>query len=92
MGGVMNLWWLAFRDGCAVIIEGKSLAHARLLAAANQLARASQFSAGYPIDPEFEGLIPHNATFRNLSPVEAGELLRLPTRKHRKSDQRATAA
>jgi hypothetical protein len=72
----MNLWWLAFRDGCAVIIDGKSLTHARLLAAANLPARASQFCEGYPIDPEFVELIPAGATFRKLSAVEAGELLK----------------
>jgi hypothetical protein len=73
----MNLWWLAFRDGSAVIIEGKSLTHARLLAAADLLSRASQFCDGYPIDPEFVELIPADATFRKLSAVEAGELLEL---------------
>jgi hypothetical protein len=73
----MNLWWLAFRDGSAVIIEGKSLTHARLLAAADLLSRASQFSDGYPIDPEFVELIPADATFRQLSPMEAAELLEL---------------
>jgi hypothetical protein len=68
--------WPAFRDGLpAVIIEGKSLTHARLLAAANLFARVSQFCDGYPIDPEFVELIPADATFRTLSAVEAKELL-----------------
>jgi hypothetical protein len=32
-GTLMMLWWLKFRDGSAVILEGESVSHARLLAA-----------------------------------------------------------
>jgi hypothetical protein len=39
----MTLWWLKFRGGRAVIIEGESLAHARLLVAVNELGRTSHF-------------------------------------------------
>jgi hypothetical protein len=74
-GGLMILWWLSFRGGPAVIIEGKSAAHARLLAVANELGRASHFVEGFPIDSELVELIPENATFRTLPPVEAGKLL-----------------
>jgi hypothetical protein len=89
---MMNLWWLAFRDGSAVIIEGKSLTHARLLAAANRLARPSQFCDGYPIDPDLVELIPADATFRKLSAVEGGELLKLLSGARRKLGQHARAA
>jgi hypothetical protein len=76
-GGPMMLWWLTFRGGAAVIIEGESIAHARRLATVNELGRASHFVAGYPINPELVELIPDDATFRELRPVEAGELLKL---------------
>lgn len=71
----MNLWWLAYSGEGAVIIEGKSLAHARLLAAVHQLGRASQFLTGYPIDPELVELIPAGFIGRKIPPIEAGELL-----------------
>jgi hypothetical protein len=38
----MTLWWLAFHGGSAVIVEGNSITHARVLAGANELGRASQ--------------------------------------------------
>jgi hypothetical protein len=73
----MNLWWLAFNGEGAVIIEGKSLTHARLLAATHELGRASQFLTGYPIDPELVELIPAGCISRKIPPVEAAELLSL---------------
>ena len=41
--GLMTPWWLTFRGGSAVIVEGNSVTHARVLAVANELGRASQF-------------------------------------------------
>jgi hypothetical protein len=56
--GVTTLWWLEFLGGRAVIIEGESLAHARLLATVNGFGRASQFIDGYAIDAHLMELIP----------------------------------
>jgi len=71
------LWWLTFRGGGAVVIEGQSIAHARLLASVNDLGRAAHFVEGHPIDPEFVELIPEDSILRKLSPREADELLKL---------------
>jgi hypothetical protein len=91
----MNLWWLAYSGEGAVIIEGKSLAHARLLAAAHELGRASQFLTGYPIDPELVQLIPAGFISRTIPPDEARELLILlknGARKYGATALRAAAA
>jgi len=91
----MNLWWLAYSGEGAVIIEGKSLTHARLLAAAHELGRASQFLTGHPIDPELVQLIPAGFISRTISPDEAGELLILlknGARKYGATAPRAAAA
>jgi hypothetical protein len=71
----MTLWWLVLRDGGAVIVEGESIAHARLLAVMNELGRASQFDEGYLIDPDLSAMIPEDFIFRKLSPEEASEML-----------------
>jgi hypothetical protein len=71
----MTLWWLTFRDGSAVIVEGNSITHARVLAVANELGRASQFEGGYAIDPDLAEMIPDDFTWRKLSPNEAGCVL-----------------
>jgi hypothetical protein len=71
----MKLWWLEFRGGRTVIIEGESLNHARLLATVNEFARASQFVNGYSIDPHLVELIPEDCIARKLSPTDADELL-----------------
>jgi hypothetical protein len=73
----MTLWWLKFRGGRAVIIEGESLAHARLLVAVNELGRTSHFIEGYPVDPEFVEMIPQDWIGRKLSPDEASDLFKL---------------
>jgi len=62
------LWWLVLRGGGAVIVEGESIAHARLLAVMNELGRASQFDEGYPIDPDLAAMIPEDFIFRKLFP------------------------
>jgi hypothetical protein len=73
--GLMTLWWLAFRGGSAVIVEGNSITHARVLAVANELGRASQFEDGYAIDPALAEMIPDDFTWRKLSPKEAADIL-----------------
>jgi hypothetical protein len=71
----MTLWWLTFRGGTAVIVEADSLVHARLLAAVNELGRASQFHEGYPIDANLAAKIPDELIWRMLSREDAGEIL-----------------
>jgi hypothetical protein len=45
----MALWLLSFTQReVAVIVDAETLAHARLLAAANQICRASIFDEGLP--------------------------------------------
>ena len=71
-----TLWWLEFLGGRAVIIEGESLAHARLLASVNGFGRASQFIDGYAIDAHLMELIPGDCIGRTLSRADANDLLR----------------
>ena len=54
----MSLWWLSFQGGATIIVRAETLVHARLLAAADQVARAYLFDAGFQVDPEFEQMIP----------------------------------
>ena len=63
-----------FRDGGVVIIGASSLVHARLLAAANGLGRASHFVDGNFIDTERLPPIPSEFVGRVLSPIEARKL------------------
>jgi hypothetical protein len=72
---VTTLWWLEFFGGRAVIIEGESLAHARLLATVNEFGRASQFVGGYAIDSHLMELIPEDYIGRTLSRTDADDLL-----------------
>jgi hypothetical protein len=67
------MWWLSFSDGSVVIIGASSLAHARLLAAAKGLGRASNFVEGNRIDERLS--IPGEFIGRMLSPVDARQLL-----------------
>jgi hypothetical protein len=80
----MTLWWLVFRDGGAVIVEGESIAHARLLAVVNNLCRASQFLEGYPIDPGLIEMIPEDFTWRRLSRQQADDMLAVMKDGHQK--------
>jgi hypothetical protein len=73
--GVTTLWWVEFFGGRAVIIEGESLAHARLLATVNGFGRASQFIDGYAIDSHLMELISRDYIGRTLSRADANELL-----------------
>ncbi len=75
------MWWLSFRDGGVVVISASSLAHARLLAAANGLGRASHFVEGNFIDTERLPPIPSDFVGRMLSPIEARQLEDMLNRK-----------
>jgi hypothetical protein len=72
----MSLWWLSFKGGSTVIVRAETLVHARLLAAADKVARAYLFDAGFQVDPEFEQMIPDDQIGRTLSPEEANDLQR----------------
>jgi hypothetical protein len=92
---VTTLWWLEFLGGRAVIIEGESLAHARLLATVNEFGRASQFIDGYAIDPHFIELIPADCVGRTLSRADANGLLqqlRLSSRESARLAQESEAS
>jgi hypothetical protein len=77
------MWWLSFSDGGVVIINAVSLAHARLLAAANGLGRASRFVEGNLIDTERLPPIPEEFVGRVLSPLDARQLLEILNRHDR---------
>ena len=47
------MWWLSFKGDATVIVRADTLVHARLLAAADEMARAYLFDAGFQVDPEF---------------------------------------
>jgi hypothetical protein len=68
------MWWLLFRDGGVVVIGASSLVHARLLAAAKGLGRASHFVEGNFVDTERLPPIPTEFIGRMLSPIEARQL------------------
>ncbi len=72
----MSLWWLSFQGGATIIVRAETLVHARLLAAADQVARAYLFDAGFQVDPEFEQMIPGELIGRTLSRDEAAHLQR----------------
>ena len=72
----MELWWLSFKGGTTVIVRADTLVHARLLAAADEVARAYLFDAGFRVDPEFEQMIPDELIGRTLSGDEAADLQR----------------
>jgi hypothetical protein len=75
-----TMWWLSFSDGGVVIINAVSLTHARLLAAANGLGRASHFVEGNLIDTERLPPIPQEFVGRILSPIDARQLLEILNR------------
>ena len=77
------MWWLSFSDGGVVIIAASSLAHARLLAAAKGLGRASHFVEGNRIDTERLPPIPAEFVGKMLSPVDARQLIDILDRKDR---------
>jgi hypothetical protein len=77
------MWWLSFSDGSVVIIAASSLAHARLLAAAKGLGRASHFVEGNRIETERLPPIPAEFVGKMLSPVDARQLIDILDRKDR---------
>jgi hypothetical protein len=54
----MGLWWLSFKGDTAAVVRAETLVHARLLAAADEVARAYLFDTGFRVGPEFEQIIP----------------------------------
>jgi hypothetical protein len=72
----MSLWWLSFKGDATIIVRAETLIHARLLAAADKVARAYLFDAGFQVDPEFEQMIPDDLIGRTLSRDEATDLQR----------------
>jgi hypothetical protein len=72
----MSLWWLSFKGDATAVVRADSLVHARLLAAADEMARAYLFDAGFQVDPEFEQMIPEELIGRTLSREEATHLQR----------------
>jgi hypothetical protein len=72
----MGLWWLSFKGGTTVIVRAETLVHGRLLAAADEVARAYLFDAGFRVDAEFEQIIPEHLIGRTLSRDEAADLRR----------------
>ena len=70
----MRLWWLSFKGGTAAILRAETLVHGRLLAAADKVARAYLFDAGFQVDPEFEQMIPDELVGQALSRDEATDL------------------
>ena len=77
-----------------MIIEGESLAHARLLATVNEFGRASQFADGDAIDSHLVELIPEDYIGRALSKADADDLLeQLRLNRHaRKTEASQTSA
>jgi hypothetical protein len=72
----MGLWLLSFTEReVAVIVEAETLVHARLLAAANHVCRASQFDEGWAIKPSVHAQIPEDLIGRTLSQDETADLL-----------------
>ena len=72
----MGLWLLSFSQReVAVIVEAETLVHARLLAAANQICRASQFDEGFAIKPAVQERIPSVFIGRALTQDETTDLL-----------------
>jgi hypothetical protein len=72
----MGLWLLSFTEReVAMIVEAETLAHARLLAAANHVCRASLFDEGFAIKPLFQARIRAGFIGRALSQDETADLL-----------------
>jgi hypothetical protein len=67
----MGLWLLSFTEReVAIIVEAETLTHARLLAAANQVCRVSQFAG--PLSRLFESesrRILSDERFRKMRPL-----------------------
>lgn len=92
----MGLWLLSFTQReVAVIVQAETLVHARLIAAANHICRASLFDEGVAIKPCFQARIPADLIERALSQDETADLLSMLTigaSEEAVSDQIETAA
>jgi hypothetical protein len=72
----MGLWLLSFTEReVAVLVEAETLAHARLLAASNQVCLASLFDEGWAIKPSIRAQVPADFIGRALSQDETADLL-----------------
>jgi hypothetical protein len=72
----MALWLLSFTEReVSVIVEAETLTHARLLAAKDQVCRASLFDEGWAIKPSIHAQIPADFIGRALSQDETADLL-----------------
>ena len=72
----MGLWLLSFTEReVSVIVEAETLTHARLLAAKDQVCRASLFDEGWAIKPSIHAQIPADFIGRALSQDETADLL-----------------
>jgi len=72
------MWWLCFeRDGRflgVAIVEGETLAAARLRATVNGIATGARFTVGHPLDEHCRAMLSPDEIGRMLSAVEAAEL------------------
>jgi hypothetical protein len=72
------MWWLCLeRDGRflgVAIVEGETLAAARLRATTSGVAAAAKFTVGHPLDERCRALLTPDKIGRMLSGGEAAEL------------------
>ena len=73
-----SMWWLCFeRDGRflgVAIIEGETLAAARLRATVSGVAAGAKFTVGHPLDERCRAMLAPDEIGRMLSAPEAAEL------------------
>jgi hypothetical protein len=72
------MWWLCFeRDGRflgVAIVEGETLAAARLRATVSGVATGATFTVGHPLDERCRAMLAADQIGRMLSAAEAAEL------------------
>jgi hypothetical protein len=72
------MWWLCFeRDGRflgVAIVEGETLAAARLRATMSGVAAGAKFTVGHPLDERCRAMLAPDEIGRMLSAAEAAEL------------------
>jgi hypothetical protein len=75
------VWWLIYRrDGQlagAVIIEARSLFHARMTAAVQGIGKVAEYADGNEVDAAHAALIPRELIGKMLSPEQVRELATL---------------
>src|SRR5215471_15639626 len=73
-----SMWWLCFeRDGRflgVALVEGETLAAARLRATVSGIAAGAKFTVGHPLDERCRAMLTPEETGRMLSAAEAAEL------------------